>query len=175
MTEHGEGYYADWNSKRIHASEVLLSLLEFGLNHLLSGRGMMIFLDKKFEFQISSKKSVSDIRAFPQAGLAGQRQLLASMGVLNARLRAGTQTKVGVLLSCWSCELLFKLYFINKHLPDFLERWSLPCVTFQRTRDRRRPWSPAGIHGVPLGADGSAVSYLHWLRCAWVHCWAEAL
>lgn len=122
-----------------------------------------------------SKKSVSDIRAFPQAGLAGQRQLLASMGVLNARLRAGTQTKVGVLLSCWSCELLFKLYFINKHLPDFLERWSLPCVTFQRTRDRRRPWSPAGIHGVPLGADGSAVSYLHWLRCAWVHCWAEAL
>lgn len=56
---------------------------------------MMIFSDKKFEFQISSKKSVSDIRAFPQAGLAGQRQLLASMGALNARLRAGTQTKWG--------------------------------------------------------------------------------
>lgn len=79
---------------------MLLSLLEFGLNHLLSGGGMMIFSDKKFEFQISSKESVSDIRAFPQAGLARQRLLLASMGALNARLRAGTQTKVGVLLSC---------------------------------------------------------------------------
>lgn len=153
---------------------MLLSLLEYGLNHLPSG-GKMIFNDKKFEFQISLEKESVRHQGFSPNWIYWAEVPLGQPTCAEHQALSRHPSIVGVFPSCWCSGVLFRCSFINKHLPDFLQRWSLPCVTLQDTRDRARTWSPAVVHGVPLGASGSIVSCLHCLRHAWVHCRAEAL
>lgn len=153
---------------------MLLSHLECGLNHLPSG-GKIVFNDKKFEFQISSEKESVRHRGFSPNWTAGQRCLLANPGGFSTRLWVCTQTWSGFSPAPDAVGFYSNVLSLINICQTFCRDGASHVSHFRIHMTDRGCGPQLANTRYPSEADDSVISYLHWLRCAWVHRWAEAL